>query len=1307
MSLLTSVGKPLLICWFIISPLVWFLIRLYSNKNKMWYAIRKLITETITVYSTNTIENGMTRKMTPFDSDSFEVKVDNCCSRTLSGHKTDFMKGSLKPTNNIAVEGYNGAHDFVTHTGTIHWRVLDDQGSIRDIIIPNSLYVPTNKLRLLSPQHMAQMYRSKESNADRTRCVTFSDHMILEWDSRRYKKTIKIDAKASNIGRLYTVGGYSKYVAYATKTDNVFENMLHTIKCMTVELIADDEVMLDTDDIVYEDAERQEDGLIKANIEFESATIDGSEIIPTIEQKEAESASAEDELLCWHYRLSHVSMARIQTMARLGYLPARLSNCRIPLCQACVYGKLTRRPWRIKPNAHRDSSLDSTFSGQCTSVDQLESPLPGFIGQMKGKLTKQRYKVATIFIDHFSSYSFVYLQSTTNAEETLKAKKAFEKHAETFGVNIIRYHADNGRFAEKVWKEDILQKGQQLTFSGVGAHHQNGRAEKRIRDMQDLARTALIHAHRRWPHAVDVRLWPYALRHANNALNNTPFPKEERTPIEKFSGTEVLPNLQHHHPFGCPAYALDGAIQSGKKAPKWTPRARLAIYLGHSVQHAKSVGLLLSLTTGLVSPQFHIKFDDTFETLLQGAGRVVSSWQDLAGFGELIIKKGSEVAIIPGPANNPIGDPSIIPELEGGTFDESSMTNIDDSESVAEDRTQTRSIPEAIIQTEGVTTRSGREIRAPSRYEDYVVYSCDISDAYEQNPVMDEVYPDSAEFPLTIRNEVYNCFLVTPYMEFVVAYAATADPDVMYLNQAMAAPDRAEFLTAMQKEVQSHTDNENWVIMNRDDVPTGQNVLPSVWAMRRKRDIATQKIYKWKARLNIHGGKQQKGINYWETYAPVASWSSIRIVLIVATINKWKTKQLDFVLAFPQAPVETDLYMEIPAGFKLETVTTKKVLKLKNNLYGQKQAGRVWNLFLTEGLNQLGFTQSKHDPCIFWRASVIIIIYTDDTIVTGPKESLIDQAIKDIGEKFEITNKESVDDFLGVKIIRDEVNGTLTLTQPQLINSILDDLGLDEKSNSRLIPALSTKILQKYETSAPHNEEWHYRSVIGKLNYLEKSSRPDLAYSVHQCARFSEEPKEEHTRAVKLIGRYLLSTRTQGLIYTPKQKSFECYCDADFSGNWDATIAEFDGSTARSRSGYVIMYAGCPVSWGSRLQTEIALSSTESEYISLSQGLREVIPLMNVVQELVDEGFQIPATTPKVMCQAFEDNSGALEMATTHKMRPRTKHLNIKYHHFREAVQNGLITICSINTLDQLADIFTKPLGMDLFVKFRKFILGW
>jgi hypothetical protein len=181
-----------------------------------------------------------------------------------------------------------------------------------------------------------------------------------------------------------------------------------------------------------------------------------------------------------------------------------------------------------------------------------------------------------------------------------------------------------------------------------------------IRDLKDQARTSLIHANRLWPDAISVELWPYALRHVNDCFNMTPFKTEKETPLEKFSRTKIRPAFRQIHPFGCPDYALDGRIQSGKEAKKWEVRARLAIYLGQSPQHARTVDLVLSLTTGLVSPQFHVKYDDTFLTLFNNS-IPKSMWQYLAGFepNKEPKKMIAERSEIPLGENNEIPSPSI------------------------------------------------------------------------------------------------------------------------------------------------------------------------------------------------------------------------------------------------------------------------------------------------------------------------------------------------------------------------------------------------------------------------------------------------------------------------------------------------------------------------------------------------------------------------------------------------------------------------------------------------------------------------
>jgi hypothetical protein len=320
-------------------------------------------------------------------------------------------------------------------------------------------------------------------------------------------------------------------------------------------------------------------------------------------------------------------------MAHLGLLPRRLQKAKVPFCSGCIYGKMTRRPWRTK-GMYRQTPRVTTKPGECVSVDQLESSTPGFIAQLKGTPTIKSFKAATVFVDHYSRLGYIYLQQDLTSNETMKAKQAFEAFAHTHGVRVQHYHADNGRFADNAFRNSIQENQQTISFCGVNAHWQNGIAERRIRDLQEAATTMLLYAQRRWPDAMDRALWPYAMRHANNISNNTPMKGQQYSPIELFSSMKIAPQLRHFHHFGAPAYVLKNEIQQGQKAKKWEKKARVGIYLGQSSQHARTIMLILSLQSANVSLQFHCQVDDTFASVT-GANTILipkSEWQVKARF---------------------------------------------------------------------------------------------------------------------------------------------------------------------------------------------------------------------------------------------------------------------------------------------------------------------------------------------------------------------------------------------------------------------------------------------------------------------------------------------------------------------------------------------------------------------------------------------------------------------------------------------------------------------------------------------------
>jgi hypothetical protein len=301
--------------------------------------------------------------------------------------------------------------------------------------------------------------------------------------------------------------------------------------------------------------------------------------------------------------------------------------------------------------------------------------------------------------------------------------------------------------------------------------------------------------------------------------------------MESFTKTRILPSVINYHPFGCPACTLDKGLQNQKKISKWESRARMAVYLGPSPNHAQSIGLVLSLRTGLVSTQFHVRYDDQFATVRDKDTALLptSEWQHKCGFIEAPHNKSLQVLNDSYPMSTseiPDTENLEVPGVPQQTALQHEETQMEPHANADEDIVNTPSSPPR-------TTRSGRTTRAPLRFDNYV--------AFEATP-----------FDATHESQ-------TTFLD-PIAYAASSDPDVMYLHEAMQQSDRSEFVRAIEKEVNTHTNNKNWLVVEQDSVPPVNNILPAIWAMRRKRRIDAQEVYKWKARINFHGGKQTKGV---------------------------------------------------------------------------------------------------------------------------------------------------------------------------------------------------------------------------------------------------------------------------------------------------------------------------------------------------------------------------------------------------------------------------------------------------------------
>ena len=476
------------------------------------------------------------------------------------------------------------------------------------MIITGAYLIPEATTRILSPQHLAQQANDHYPTAEGTGALTTSKNITLFWAKRHFTKTVPVDPN-TNVGLTTTAPGARDFRSFCatvttpeTKQTNIF----------TTHIIPDeedDESFQPKDPVKTDTQEETEQVKPQDEVmtEVPKASLEDLGPVTHVIQDDQEPTSLDphDELLRWHYRLGHLSFDRIKQLASTGQLPKRLLSFKKPFCAACQYGKMAKRPWRVK-GEDKKATKTATKPGQIFSVDQLESNTPGLITHLKGKLKQQRYKYATVFVDQYSGYTFVYLQRRLTSAETVMVKHAFEHSADQRGVKVIHYHADNA------FINNCKAQRQGLSYCGVNAHFQNGIAERRIRDLQEQTRTSMLYAMNKWKRMVLICSWPYAMRHANDVANATPRKGDDRSPLERFSGVDITPKLRHFHAFGCPTYVLDNALQSDQGAPKWKQRSRLGVYLGPSPNHARSVALVLNPCTGQALPQFHVKFDVFF-----------------------------------------------------------------------------------------------------------------------------------------------------------------------------------------------------------------------------------------------------------------------------------------------------------------------------------------------------------------------------------------------------------------------------------------------------------------------------------------------------------------------------------------------------------------------------------------------------------------------------------------------------------------------------------------------------------------------
>jgi hypothetical protein len=507
-------------------------------------------------------------------------------------------------------------------------------------------------------------------------------------------------------------------------------------------------------------------------------------------------------------------------------------------------------------------------------------------------------------------------------------------------------------------------------------------------------------------------------------------------------------------------------------------------------------------------------------------------------------------------------------------------------------------------------------------------------------------------------------------------------PDPKTYAEAMAHPDADMWDAACEEEKRS------FEVMGVYDVvprPENRKVLGSKWVLRIKRG-PDGAIQKYKARVVAQGFTQIEGVDYDETFAPVAKLASLRAVLALATELNWEIHQMDVKAAYLNGALEEDIFMAPPPGFD---IPEGMVLKLKKAVYGTKQGGRVWYKNVKAELEEMGYerTESDHGVFVRFRDGVvsIILLYVDDFTMVCKDIKAIEGDKEALMEAYDMTDLGEIAYILGIHVKRDREAGRLELSQQKYIEDILERFG---KKDSRPVntPALANEHLHKL--TSPEIDAKSYQRAIGAIMYPMLGTRPDLAYAIGVLGRHAANPGEEHQRALDRVFRYLEGTKDWRLVY---QRGM--HDDLTLGGFVDADWAN-ELSDRSSTSGYVYNLAGGAISWSSKKQTSIALSSTEAEYIAGAHAAKEVVWLRRLLTEL---GLSLNGPTTLLM-----DNQSAMKIAKNPQFHDRTKHIEVRYHYLRRKVEDEEIELEYVPTGEQVADIMTKGLTGEKHLKFSK-----
>lgn len=955
----------------------------------------------------------------------------------------------------------------------------------------------------------------------------------------------------------------------------------------------------------------------------------------------------------WHKRLGHLSYGGMCTLRKannIDFQTSENSELQLRNCVACLEGKQVAKP----------------FPSQAKRATQpLELIHSDILGPMNSCSWGGARFVLT-FTDDYSRKSWVYLLRNKSEVRSIFIQfKALVEKQSGYPLKCLRSDGGgeycNNKFAIYLKGEGIVH---QVTVPYTP--QQNGVSERFNRTLMEKARCMLQGS------GLCQRYWGEAVMASVYLKNRCPSVAVAGSlPEELWTGSKI--ELSHLRVFGCVAYAL----VPEQKHKKLDAKSKKCIFVGysdttkgyrlvdplvpHKVFFARNVAFLENefFKTDSIkedTSNFY-KYDYTMPYLITQSNDNINVNSENSN---VINLNNNNLDTISNNDNNNLSLNENIVSNDGVPNQNITVVSAPESEYATGDEASSLGSPVTAIDAGNVLSSSQSEGWFPGGEE--AVTSPDGSVTVAERPIR------STRGRQPIRYEDYDMSLLIQ---------GSSDP-ISY-EDAISSSNCMEWQTSMQKEYDALIRNGVWRLVDR---PKGHNVVKCKWVFKTKYDNAGKD--KFRARLVARGFSQKQGVDYDDTFSPVVRHSTMRVLFALANDSDMNIEHLDVETAFLNSDLKEHIFMEQPEGFNTDK---NKVCLLLKSIYGLKQASRMWNLKVHKLLSKNGFVQSKCEPCVYIKRDVnkcitIIALYVDDFYVFSNSSTTKIELITLLKSEFSIKCLGPLKCCLGINVNRDISKGILTLDQTEYIKTLL------LRFNMQNCKSVSTPMILGNKLCKPQDclddNLYKYRELLGCLMYLSVCTRPDITYACSQLSQFTHGFDQSHWLAAKRILRYLAGTLNYKLyFYRTCNLNLTAYADADWAN---------DIGDRKSYTGFIIKLGNNTINWESRKQRCVALSSTESEYLAISDVCKDLCFIKNFMFEILDKHLTIVL---------YNDNQSAHKLLEAKEYcHKKTKHIDIRYHFVKDLIQKGFAKVKYLSSDLMLADVLTKPLSSNKHAQF-------